>query len=1091
MSIYPSLNDPFFQKKISLKKEFQYKYDGKIGPIEKKSEDMCKKNDLFELKNHQEFVRNYLSYDTPYNSLLLYHGLGSGKTCSASSITESLRHYSKLNHQKKKILIVASPNVQENFKLQLFDPSKLIKVNGVWDLQGCIGNELLNEINLYQIDKLNKEDVSLLLKKIIQNNYSFMGYVSFANFIRRELELKKIERLKYYFNSKVIVIDEIHNIRLQDNTSESIGKKVAQMLDKLVRKVKGIKFVFLTATPMFNNPTEIIFILNLMLRNDKRKEVKQNEIFDKNGNFQKEGKKLLQTYINGYVSYVRGENPYNFPYLIQPSDYKSIHSSLLSYSPLLQFNKKEIKDNLKYLDLFEVPLSINQEEAYLSQIKKMNKTLKEKNIDFDQMDSLGYNELMKPIQYMLISYPKDNEYLTSEEGIYYVINKSSKKKEYTYKDTPLKGMFEYENIGKYSSKIKSLIDNIIVSEGVIIVYSQFIFGGIIPVCLALEEYGFQRYGTMASNLFEKKGKVNVHNLKKEKDYEGPFKQAMYTIISGDKTLTPNSNEDIKALTNVKNKDGETIKVILITQAGSEGIDLKFLRQVHIMEPWYNMNRIHQIIGRAIRNCSHKDLELTKRNVCLYLYSSLLENRNIETLDRMLYRISEKKSIKIGMVTRTLKETSIDCILNKEQQNFSKIKEIIDIVLSNGNKLKFNPKDKPFTSICDYLDNCDYTCVNKVGEDNVINKSTYKYIHTQNHKLETKIIELFKKKSVYKFESIKKELETNTIHEEDILSQLNYMIDNDIVISNDSHTKGTIVSIGNLYLFQPYPLKNKKILIHNRYTPIYHKPIHFSIKNNGIIETTKKKSYILEDLLEKYRICNINNNSKDENWDNEFYEVKQYLKTEYNIREDKIDYYLIDHLCDTYLLEEQIILLNEITKIKEKTKIEEKIYNYFKKFFIIKNDTIGIGLIDKEKTKTIIELFVYNKEENKWNKSTPSEKTYFEPLYEEYKKKKLSRDVKDIVGFMGHFNNKNFSFKTKDKKIKLFTGLYVLNNKKTNILDLINNLLETKKYTINNTKNKSRTFCTILAEFLMRHFNDTRDKIYFLSKLEYFLKIENN
>ena len=57
-----------------------------------------------------------------------------------------------------------------------------------------------------------------------------------------------------------------------------------------------------------------------------------------------------------------------------------------------------------------------------------------------------------------------------------------------------------------------------------------------------------------------------------------------------------------------NKDGEKIKVILITKAAAEGLDFKNVRQIHIIDPWYNMNRIEQIIGRGVRTCSHKDLE---------------------------------------------------------------------------------------------------------------------------------------------------------------------------------------------------------------------------------------------------------------------------------------------------------------------------------------------------------------------------------------------------------------------------------------------------------------------------------------------------
>jgi len=95
------------------------------------------------------------------------------------------------------------------------------------------------------------------------------------------------------------------------------------------------------------------------------------------------------------------------------------------------------------------------------------------------------------------------------------------------KSPPVKGDFEYkkstldhygkifsrENIGKYSSKIKSILDNIVneetgkVSEGVILIYSQYIDSGLIPMALALEEMGFTRYGQGVKPLFKNKPSV--------------------------------------------------------------------------------------------------------------------------------------------------------------------------------------------------------------------------------------------------------------------------------------------------------------------------------------------------------------------------------------------------------------------------------------------------------------------------------------------------------------------------------------------------------------------------------------------------------
>ena len=121
--LYPNLDDPKFNIKIAERKEFyDTRYDGNIDNIQKQAEKLC--NIDFELAPHQLFVRNFMSTQTPYNSLLLYHGLGTGKTCSAIGVAEEMRDYLKQMGITERIIVVAAPNVQDNFKLQLFDERK-------------------------------------------------------------------------------------------------------------------------------------------------------------------------------------------------------------------------------------------------------------------------------------------------------------------------------------------------------------------------------------------------------------------------------------------------------------------------------------------------------------------------------------------------------------------------------------------------------------------------------------------------------------------------------------------------------------------------------------------------------------------------------------------------------------------------------------------------------------------------------------------------------------------------------------------------------------------------------------------------------
>ena len=146
------MEDPNFNTKIASKKEFaDTQYDGvvydSLAKIKEHANNMCRAD--FQLSPHQLFVRNFLSFQTPYNSLLLYHGLGTGKTCSAITICEEMRDYlSQIGMStSQKIIIVASPNVQDNFKLQLFDRRKLKLIDGIWNIRACTGNKYIKEIN--------------------------------------------------------------------------------------------------------------------------------------------------------------------------------------------------------------------------------------------------------------------------------------------------------------------------------------------------------------------------------------------------------------------------------------------------------------------------------------------------------------------------------------------------------------------------------------------------------------------------------------------------------------------------------------------------------------------------------------------------------------------------------------------------------------------------------------------------------------------------------------------------------------------------------------------------------------------------------
>jgi hypothetical protein len=80
-------------------------------------------------------------------------------------------------------------------------------------------------------------------------------------------------------------------------------------------------------------------------------------------------------------------------------------------------------------------------------------------------------------------------------------------------------------------------------------------------------------------------------MEPRKNRTDSFQPARYSMITGDPRISPDNDFEVKSITNDDNINGHKIKVVLISKAGSEGLDFKFMRQVHILEPWYNMNRI--------------------------------------------------------------------------------------------------------------------------------------------------------------------------------------------------------------------------------------------------------------------------------------------------------------------------------------------------------------------------------------------------------------------------------------------------------------------------------------------------------------------
>lgn len=193
-----------------------------------------------------------------------------------------------------------------------------------------------------------------------------------------------------------------------------------------------------------------------------------------------------------------------------------------------------------------------------------------------------------------------------------------------------------QNVNKYAIKFVKILKKIKKSTGPTFVYSNFKdLGGLRSFIKFIEYHGFKNYKTHGEGLNR------------------------YSVWSGDEPHR--MKEEIKQIYNQKeNKDGSRIKIMLGSPSVKEGVSFKRVRQVHILEPYWNMSRILQIIGRAIRFCSHSDVPKIDRNVEVYLY--LATRNGEETIDQYIWSLAKEKDKIIQSFETVLKEVAVDCEL---------------------------------------------------------------------------------------------------------------------------------------------------------------------------------------------------------------------------------------------------------------------------------------------------------------------------------------------------------------------------------------------------------------------------------------------
>lgn len=561
MSHYPSISDDDFYDKINI---LYKKY--KI-PKNKLSVDAYCRPREFTLQKPQQFLQEFINPKTPYKSILIYHRIGAGKTCSAIQIAE---RWKKI----KKIVFVLPAALKGNF---------------MNELRGLCGGEenYLKSSERKRLSQLQPDDdeyakIIERSDKRIEKYYDIYSYNKF-------IEYAKEGSMK--LNNAILFIDEIQNM------VSTTGTYYKQLYDLIHQSSKDLRIVLLSATPMFDKPVEIALTMNL-LRIPKPiptgKEFVNMFIRErhlKSGTFYSvKNMHIFKDMIKGYVSYYMGAPAYTFPQMTvkyvdcEMSDFQyNIYKMLLRNEGLDDLKSIPSKEDV--INAADLPNNFYIGTRFVSNVVYPNKKISEEGL----------------------------ESLTTEKI--------------------------QNNLAKYSCKLDKIMTNIKRSRGKVFLYSGFKeYAGLKTVTKVLEAFGYKNYSE-----------------------HGPGPKR-FAIWSGD--VSVQSKDKIREVFNrTDNLYGNKLKIILGSPSIKEGVSLKAVRYVHVLEPYWNKSRLDQVVGRASRFCSHIDLPEDERNVKVYVYIAMHPDEET-TVDQHIKKLSETKNKIIKLFEKAIKEAAVDCRLNK-------------------------------------------------------------------------------------------------------------------------------------------------------------------------------------------------------------------------------------------------------------------------------------------------------------------------------------------------------------------------------------------------------------------------------------------
>jgi len=535
-----------------------------------------------EVRVFQRFVASYLDYNSPFRNLLVYHGVGSGKTITALNL----------------IRVLFSYNSEWNVFVIL--PAALKNTAWIKNLEVWLGD----------------------------NASEIIPHIHFISSNSPTADKDFLEVLKRVDTSRkaLYILDEAHNFfsNYRSNLKSRKGKRALTIYDYIMNEQlenDRTRIICMSATPMRSEPFELALMFNLLRPGSfPTEENVFNDMFlqsDKYRVLNPSMKRIFMQRILGLVSFYEPVQPgtyakkkeYRVPVKMGGhqdevySFYENLERKLERMNAKLYKTYTRQASNFAFpVDAFKRPrpsFAVENQAEYEEACATM---IAATHARFASMDK---KPLKKDIDRMLKDF--------REDVVGFLESAAHEKSEL------------FQELYNCSAKMATAVLLALACPGKVILYSNFVkMEGLEVMKIYLEMMGVGGY-------VEFHGGIDMEQRAK----------------------------NLVAFNGHDNIHGEKIKVVLLSSAGAEGISLMNVRRVVILEPSWDEELIKQIVGRGIRQCSHRDLPQEERVVEVFRLSSLKADSS-PSVDAYIERLAlEKQTLKDSFLD-AVRSAAVDC-----------------------------------------------------------------------------------------------------------------------------------------------------------------------------------------------------------------------------------------------------------------------------------------------------------------------------------------------------------------------------------------------------------------------------------------------